>query len=319
MSQRPSPQQQGPDYSGWSFYDPQYAASPSSSATAHGAPPASSTGSPSPLQTSSAKGQAANSVRQRLGQFVWYRWAGLLLAALVLGALGSTMLFAGGGGGGNGTVGPTATPPGLRNTPPPQTTSTALPSRTQTPTPTSKQPTVTATPGQPGNLPAAWTSSGRGDAEFDEAATVAEDFTYHYETLDWRSKNSFDGSTFAMTQGALTRFNSRDDRANPSFIAWFQKEHKVLTARVHYSRTRLLQAQQAGKQFFAWFLVDYSLRHEQPGRATFTDEHTIVVLLEAQQFGSNSVVGGVGWLVADWQDNSDAIIPLPSTELGGSS
>ncbi|MGH3180292.1 MAG: hypothetical protein ACRDOE_00055, partial [Streptosporangiaceae bacterium] len=91
-------------------------------------------------------------------------------------------------------------------------------------------PSPTPTGGPFGPLPATWIASGRGNAEAIEVKDVAETFVSHYETLDWRSKNTFDQATFAMTAAALARFWKQDERATPAFIENFIDTQSVWVA-----------------------------------------------------------------------------------------
>jgi hypothetical protein len=162
-----------------------------------------------------------------------------------------------------------------------------------------------------GTLPAAWTASGRGSAEAIEAKDVAETFVSHYETLDWRSKNTFDQATFAMTQAALSRFWQQDERANAAFIANFVATHSVWVADVLGGQTQIIAAEFWGHhEFFAWLSVTYQQYRQQNGAPATTEQRTIVVLLVAVPFGVNSVVGGIGWEVSAWQDGT-SVFPIP--------
>jgi len=246
----------------------------------------------------------------------WIKWAGVLALVVLLGIIGSTSLFAdggdGGGGGGVGSTGrksPTATTD-------PRPAASASPTQASTPQPSSTDSPITPTPGgtvggQIGSLPAAWTESGRGDAEFIEAKNVAETFASHYEMLDWRSRNSFDQATFAMTQAALTqRFLQRDDRANAAFVNTFIEGQNIQTPSLKQNKTRILLATSAPSGFFVWMSVSYSLLHQQKSTPSFTDQHSLVVLLVSAPFGTSNVVGGVGWLVSDWQEGN-VVFPIP--------
>ena len=227
----------------------------------------------------------------------WLVWAALLALTVLLGTLGSTNIFTGDEGG------------GLAGRPPSTATGVANPAPFQSATP---GPTPAGTPGgQIGSLPQAWTASGRGQAEFIEAKNVAETFVSHYEMLDWRSRNTFDQATFAMTQAALAvRFLNHDNRANPTFVNDFIQKQRILTPSLASSETGMLGAVTAPNGFFVWLSVRYSLLHQQRNEAPFWDQHRIVVLLVSTPFGTNSVVGGVGWLVSGWDEGSE-IFAIP--------
>lgn len=284
----------------WSFYDQQYAGG-----TVRQHAPISQP--PSHPRTASGGPGSSRSRRPP-----WVTWGAVLAFIILLAALGSSSIFAGGNSGAPGQPTPLPTRPGA-GTPIARSTPTAQPTATATPgvTPTAQQspsPTQTGSPSLP--LPAAWTSSGRGSAEAIEAKDVGETFVSHYETLDWRSKNTFDQATFAMTQAALTRFWQQDERASPAFIENFINTQSVRVASVESAKTQVIKAKQWRQSFFAWLSVTYQQYHQQRDRSSYTDEHTIVVLMIAVPFGVNSIVGGIGWEVSAWQDGSQTF-PIP--------
>jgi len=207
----------------------------------------------------------------------WLKWVALLLVIVLLGSLGSSTIFA---------TGNEATP---------------APTVIQESTPSG---------GQAEALPAGWIDSGRGWAEFFEAEEVAERFTMSYESLDWRSKNTFVDATFMLTPSALARFNQQDERASATFITQFQQAEKVLWAQIDTNETQILQTQQRSDAFFAWTHVEFNLFHQQKDKPVCTDTHSIVVLLMSVPFDSNHVGGGVGWLVTDWKEGT-SMFPIP--------
>ncbi len=198
---------------------------------------------------------------------------------------------------------PTATPKTLPSPQPPPASTPAAP-----PAPGSSQ----ANQGnQASTLPAVWTNSGRGEADFLEAESVAETFVTRYESLDWRSQSTFNQATFIMTQGARTRFWQQDERTNQAFITNFITSKMSQVAQVQSTQTHLLQAVQSQNTFFVWMSVTYTLFHQQQNMAGFTDTHTIVVLLASMPFGINNVTGGTGWEASSWQDGT-ATFPAPN-------
>ena len=281
----------------WSYYDQQYAGGVSPR-PGQAAPP------PGLSQAGSRVGTGGSTGR---GRPPWVKWAGLLAFIVLLAALGSSSIFAGGNGSPSG-----------QPTPPPTRTGIGTPTARSTPTAPGATPTATAqatptpspTGGPLGTLPAAWTASGRGSAEAIEAQDVAETFVSHYETLDWRSKNTFDQATFAMTQAALARFWKQDERATPTFIVNFINTQSVWVASIESAKTQIIKAKQWQHSFFAWLSVSYQLYHQQKDAPAYTDEHTIVVLMVAVPFGVNSVVGGIGWEVSAWRDGNQPF-PIP--------
>ncbi len=286
----------------WSFYDQQYAG---------GAARQHAQTSPPPLRPRTASGGPGSSRSRRPP---WVTWGAVLAFIILLAALGSSSIFAGGNGGAPGQSTPLPSRTGVgtpiaRSTPTTQPTATGTPGVTPTAT---AQPTPSPTPtgGSSLPLPTAWTASGRGSAEAIEAKDVAETFVSHYETLDWRSKNTFDQATFALTQAALTRFWQQDERANPAFIQNFINTKSVWVASIESAKTQVIKAKQWGQSFFAWLSVTYQQYHQQRDGSSYTDEHTIVVLMIAVPFGVNSVVGGIGWEVSAWQDGSQTF-PIP--------
>lgn len=274
----------------WSYYDQQYAGSAASQQAQSPAPPFSP-------RTANVRPGSSRSRRPS-----WVKWGAVLAFILLLAALGSSSLFAGSNGGAPGQ--PTRLPtPLARSTPTTQPPATATAGATPSPTPTGG-PTLP--------LPAAWTASGRGIAEAIEAKDVAETFVSHYETLDWRSKNTFDQATFAMTAAALTRFWQQDERANPAFLQNFINTQSVWVASIESAKTQVIKAEQwGGHSFFAWLSVTYQQYHQQEGGPSYTDEHTIVVLMVAVPFGVNGIVGGIGWEVSAWQDGGQTF-PIPN-------
>ena len=296
-----------PPANNWRYYEQSYqnpAAAPHSSvrqAAAQGQ-----------IQPPPAVGRAASGagrLSRRRSRPPWLNGALLLGLIVLLAALGSSSLFAGMGGngsGGQGNAQPTRTAtPRASITPTPQ--STVAPSSTPSP-----QPSVTPSPtgGPILNLPAAWTASGRGSAEAIEAKDVAETFVSHYETLDWRSKNTFDQATFAMTQAALARFWQQDKRANSTFIQNFIATQSVWVANVLGAQTQIIAAKQWNHEFFAWLSVTYQQFRQQNNAPATTEQRTLVVLLVAVPFGVNGIVGGIGWEVSAWQSGT-TVFPIP--------
>jgi len=113
-----------------------------------------------------------------------------------------------------------------------------------------------------------------------------------------------------MTQAALTRFWQQDERASPAFIENFINTQSVRVASVESAKTQVIKAKQWRQSFFAWLSVTYQQYHQQRDRSSYTDEHTVVVLMIAVPFGVNSIVGGIGWEVSAWQDGSQTF-PIP--------
>lgn len=178
----------------------------------------------------------------------------------------------------------------------------------------SQTPASSVSPTAPALVPV-WRGSGRTPVDAGEAEAVAATFVQRYQTLDSRSlEQTLAAAEFVLTANARARFLGRvpdvlpDPRATAAFAQQVEQEHLHQVAVI--TAEQIVAAQTQNGLFFADVLVSYELFQTVHGRVQSLQSRQMVVLLLAVPFG-NDVMGGIGWLVSNWQTGTHLpVLPL---------
>lgn len=171
----------------------------------------------------------------------------------------------------------------------------------------SQTPASSVSPTAPALVPV-WRGSGRTPVDAGEAEAVAATFIQRYQTLDSRSlEQTLAACEFVLTPEARARFLGQvpdvlpDPRATTAFAGQVEQERLHQAAVI--TGEQIVAAQTTNGQFFVDVLVSYQLTGTIQGQVQLPQSLQMVVLLLAVSFGNN-VMGGIGWLVSNWEEGT---------------